>query len=381
VSGLDLAKAKSYFNLNSDICYLNHASHGPLPMTARKAYDDFLDSWQKSEHEHDVESFRIIKELRGKLARMIGAPAERIGLSSNTTGGFNVITGGYPWRKGDNVVLSHGEFPAGVYPWVSLKRVGVELKFARDENGFINEDALITLVDDNTRVISVSWVQFSNGYRADIKKLGEFCRSKNILFCVDGVQGTGVIPIDVPGNHIDLFTSGCAKWMCGPCGTGFFYLSEKAEKILGPVNIGWLSVDWNDDFTDLIKYDLPERKGPSKYESGTYAYQDIRALNASVDMHLSFDRKEVWEHIRKLTGMLVEKIESDERFSLVSSREDSRRSGIVTFRAPDSNSLYKYLRENKFIICVREGGIRVSPHFYNTPEAMESFIGALDNFR
>jgi selenocysteine lyase/cysteine desulfurase len=379
--GHDIKRARSHFGINDNIVYFNHASHGPLPLGARKAYDDFLDSWQKTEHDHDVESFRIIKELRGKLAGMIGAPAERIGLSPNTTYGFSIITGGFPWRKGDNVVLSHGEFPASVYPWVSLKRIGVELKFARADNGFIDEDALISLVDHNTRVISISWVQFNNGFRTDLQKLGEFCRSRDILMCVDGIQGMGVIPIDIPRIHIDLFTSGCAKWMCGPCGTGFFYLSEKAEKLLDPVNIGWLSVDWNDDFTDLLRYDLPERTGPSKYESGTYAYQDVRALNASVDMHLSFDRQAVWEHIRTLTGMLMDKIDSDKRFELISRREENRRSGIVTFGASDSKSIYDYLRRKRYIIGFREGGIRVSPHFYNTFEEIESFIAALDNFR
>ena len=381
MTDFDLRRARSNFDLNQGIIYLNHASHGPLPLPARKVYDEFLDSWQKTEHDHDAESFRIIRELRVKLAAMIGAPHDRVGLSGNTTYGFNIVAGGYPWQRGDNVVLSDGEFPATVYPWVSLKRIGVELRFAPTKNGFINEDLLIDLADKNTVAISVSWVQFNNGYRTDLKKLGEFCRSREILFCVDGIQGMGVIPIDVPGNLIDLFTSGCAKWMCGPCGTGFFYLSRRAEEKLKPINIGWLSVDWGDDFTNLLRYDLPERPGPSKYEFGTYAYQDIRALNASVDMHLSFDRQPVWNHIRMMTGMLMDKIESDKRFELKSIREENRRSGIVTFQSSNTKSLYSFLREKRYIVSFREGHIRVSPHFYNTPEEIESFIGALDNFQ
>ncbi len=378
---IDLKRARSYFDLNDDIVYLNHASHGPLPLPARKAYDDFLDSWQKTEHDHDVESFRIIGGLRGKLAGMIGADPGRLGLSYNTTSGLSIIAGGYPWRKGDNIILSDGEFPACVYPWVSLKRIGVEIRFAPTDDGFINEDSLLSLVDKNTRVISLSWVQFNNGYRTDLKKLGEFCRLKGILLCVDGIQGMGVVPLNVPENNIDLFTSGCAKWMLGPCGTGFFYLSERAEEKLRPINIGWLSVDWNDDFTDLLKYDLPERKGPSKYEYGTYAYQDIRALNASVDLHLSFDRTSVWEYVKSLTGMIIDKIESDDRFELKSSTKESRRSGIVSFRSKDAKPLYEYLKEKKFIVSFREGNIRVSPYFYNTPDEIENFIRALDNYK
>jgi cysteine desulfurase/selenocysteine lyase len=378
---IDLKRARSYFNLNKDIVFLNHASHGPLPLQARKVYDDYLDSWQETEHEHDVESFRIIKELRGKLAGFIGTTDDRIGLSNNTTYGFNIITGGYPWQKGDNVVLSENEFPANVYPWVSLKRIGVELKIVPIQHGFIGEDALISAVDQNTRAISVSWVQFNNGFRTDLKKLGDFCVSRDILLCVDGIQGMGVVPINISDYNIDLFSCGCAKWMLGPCGTGFFYLSEKAEEKLKPVNIGWLSVDWNDDFTNLCRYDLPERKGPSKYEYGTYAYQDIRALNASVDIHLSFDRAAVWEYVKSLTGMLIDKIESDERFELVSSTRGERRSGIVSFKSRDCRALYDHLRRKKYIVSYREACIRVSPYFYNTKEEIESFIAALDGFQ
>jgi len=378
---IDMKRARSYFDLNKDMVYLNHASHGPLPLPARKAYDDYLDSWQKTEHDHDVESFRIIEKLRHKLANMIVADPRRLGLSYNTTSGLSLIAGGYPWKKGDNIVLSEKEFPACVYPWVSLKRIGVELKFASTKNGFIDEESLMGLVDKNTHAISVSWVQFNNGFRTDLKKLGDFCRSRDVLLCVDGIQGMGVIPINVPDNNVDLFTSGCAKWMLGPCGTGFFYLSERAEGKLKPVNIGWLSVDWNDDFTDLLRYDLPERKGPSKYEYGTYAYQDIRALNASVDLHLSIDRNSVWDYVKSLTGMIIDKIESDDRLELKSSKMDHRRSGIVAFRSKDARSLYDYLRENRFIVSFREGNIRVSPHFHNTPEEIESFIAAVDDFR
>ena len=377
----DINKARSFFQLNSDITFLNNASHGPLPITVRKAYDNYLDSWQRTEHDHDVESFRVIERLRGKLAKMIGALPNRIGLSTNSSFGMSLIASGYPWKKGDNVVLSQGEFPANVYPWVSLKRIGVDVKFASTVNGYFDEDSLLMLADNGTRVISVSWVQFSNGFRADLARLSEFCRSRDILFCVDGMQGMGVIPIDVSQYNIDLFTSGCAKWMLGPCGTGFFYMSEKAEELLRPISIGWLSIDWHDDFTDLTRYDLPERKGPGKYEFGTYPYQDIRALNASVDLHLMFDRNSVWEYIKSLTGILIDKVESDTRLELRSSVEDGRRSGIVSFRAEETRQLYDYLRNNRYIVSFREGNIRVSPHFYNTTDEIQSFIAALDDFQ
>jgi len=377
----ELDRARSNFNIDGGLIFLNHASHGPLPNPARAAYDRYLDSWQKTSHEHDVESFQIIEEARRKLASMISAEPERVGLSNGTSFGFNIVAGGYPWKSGDNVVVSRCEFPAVVYPWKRLESGEIELRFVSCDNGFIDEEAMIAAADDKTRVICVSWVQFYNGYRSDLAKLGRFCRENNILFCVDGIQGMGAVPIDVPSSDIDLFTCGCQKWMLGPCGTGFFYLSERAENILGIPLYGWLSVDWGVEFSNLMRYDLPSRKGPAKYEISTYAFQDIRALEASIDLLQSFDSIRRWDHIRALTDMISDEVDSNKNFKLASSREESRRSGILNIKAADSKKLFDFLTGKGISVSYREGGIRVSPHFYNSPDEIDFFIEALEQFR
>jgi len=376
----ELERARSYFSLDDGLVFLNHASHSPLPVPSRAIYDRYLDSWQRTAHAHDAESFRIIEEVRSKLGRLTNAPEDRIGLSSGTSFGFNIVAQGLRWESGDNVIVSRCDFPAVVYPWIPLKEKGVELKFADCENGFTEEDKIISLIDKQTRVIAVSWVQFYNGNRLDLKKLGDICRQNDILLCVDGIQGMGVVPIDLSALNIDLFTCGCQKWMLGPCGTGFFYLSERAEERLGIPYYGWLSVDWKVDFSNLLRYNLLPRKGPSKFEISTYAYQDIRALDASLDILLSFDHKTKWDYVFSLTDSIVKAVDSDSRYSLASRRERERRSGILNIRPENPHNLHEYLSAKNIIVSLREGGIRVSPHFYNTPEEVEKFIAALADF-
>lgn len=387
----DIDRARSYFDLDKGLTYLNNAAHSPMPNPVRKAYEEYFDSWQKTAHNHDAESFRIFEELRAKLAGMISAHPERIGFSPNTTFGLNILASGLRWQNGDNIVISQKEFPAGVYPWLRLKAKGVELRFAKTNGDFIDEDSLIAATDKRTRLIQTSWVQFNNGYRVDIDKLGNFCSENNILLSVDGMQGMGVIPIDVPSLKVDLFTSGCQKWMLGPCGTGFYYLSERAEALIDPPLSGWISVDWKAEFTNLMRYDLEPRKGPAKYEIGTYAFQDLRALKQAVDILLSFDSQARWEHIKSLTDRLISFLQSDKRYQLRSSTEDCRRSAIVTFKRQDvgglhpdaysTKALYDYLISNGFIVSFREGAVRVSPHFYNSLDEIERFIEAVKNFR
>lgn len=381
VGKFDLRKARSNFMIAGGLIYLDHAAQGPLPNPSREAYDKYLDRWQNMKRRHGAELFESIENVRKNTAALIGAKADRVGISSTTSFGLNIISAGYPWAADDNIVVSDGDFPANIYPWMRLESSGVEIRFAKNRGGFIDEDTIMSLSDGRTRVICVSWVQFNNGYRVDLGKLGGFCRENGIIFCVDGIQGTGVIPIDVPSAHIDLFSCGCQKWMLGPSGTAFFYLSERAEEMINPPLSGWLSVDWGGEFTDLLKYRLTPRTGPSRYEIGTYPFQDISALEASVDLLQSFDRQAAWDHIRSLTGKIIEFVESDRRYKLKSSTEESRRSGIVTIQATDSQKLFSYLTDKGFAVSFREGSVRVSPHFYNSPDEIKSFIESLKRFK
>jgi selenocysteine lyase/cysteine desulfurase len=228
--------------------------------------------------------------------------------------------------------------------------------------------------------MAVSWVQFNNGFRVDLHRLGAFCRENDILFCVDGIQGMGVVPIDFPSCGIDLFTCGCQKWMLGPCGTGFFYLSESAESVLRTPLSGWLSVDWKADFTDLMRYDLKPRKGAARYELGTYAFQDIRALAASIGFINSFSQNDKWEHIKSLIDMIFDLADSNPTVRLLSSSDDSRRSGIVSIAVSDTKALFEFLLDKGFALSYREGGIRISPYFYNSPDEMEQLIRAVAQF-
>ncbi len=376
----DLARARSYFALDPGIVYLNHAAHPPMALPVRAAYEKFFDSWEKTAHDHDYDSFRMFEVLRAKLAAFIGASPERVALAPHTTFGMNVMASGLTWNRGDNLVLSEREFPASVYPWLRLRDKGVEVRFAETRGGFIDEDALIGLVDEKTRLIHTSWVQFNNGYRVDLDKLGCFCRDSGVLLSVDGMQGTGVIPIDVPSLGIDMFSAGCQKWMLGPCGTGFFYLSKRAEERIEPPYSGWLSVDWKAEFSNLMRYDLEPRVGPARYEIATYPFQDLWALNAAVDIIASFDRQAAWEHITSLLDTLISFIKGDSCYELVSSTEENRRSGILVFKAPETKALYDKLRVEGIVVSFREGGIRVSPHFYNSQDEIGRLIETVAGF-
>ncbi len=321
-------------------------------------------------------AFRAVAQTREKVSRLIGAEEEEIGIGFNTSFGLNVAIQGLNLKDGENIILSDVEFPANVYPWLNLRSQGVDIRFAKNEKGFTNLERVYELTDDRTRAIGLSWVQFFNGFRNDLKSLGDFCRKRDILSVIDGIQGVGVLSLDVKGLPVDFLSCGGQKWLLSPCGTGFFYCSKEAQQHLDTVFTGWLAVDWHMDFTSLLEYSLKPFEDMRRFEVGTYAYQDVCGFNSALGLLLEVGTESIEKQTLRLTGMLLDYLK-ESPYQVRSALEPARRSAIVSFSGKENEHLFERLRERGIVVSLREGGIRVSPHFYNTEEEMGRLIETL----
>ncbi len=364
------------FPLTRHLTYMNHASQGPLPQRVVREMQNFIQRAQTPELEQTEYAFRAITEARGRVGRLIGAGPEEIAMGFNTSFGINVAIQGLDLKRGENVVLSDVEFPANVYPWLNLRQEGVEVRFARSRNGFTNLEEVFGLTDERTRAIGMSWVQFFNGFRNDLGALGDFCRSKGIFSVVDGIQGVGVLKLAVKDINIDFLSCGGQKWLLSPCGTGFFYCSKDAQAQLRTRFAGWLAVDWEMDFTDLLKYSLKPFPDMRRFEVGTYPYQDLCCFNVALNFLLQVGIRSIQEQTLHLTNILLEYLK-ESPFQTTSSLEPTHRSAIVSFSGKDNRRLFQKLKERRIVVSLREGSLRVSPHFYNTEEEMERLIEVL----
>ncbi len=184
---------------------------------------------------------------------MINCNADRIAFVDNTSNGLNILAQSIDWKKGDRILLNDIEFPANVYPFLNLKRLGVEVDFVKSENGIVTSDQIINSIKPETKLVSVSFVQFLSGYKIDLEKIGKYCRTNDIIFCVDGIQGIGAMRIDVKKCKIDFLSCGTQKWLLGMQGLAFIFVDEDFQKKMIPANVGWLSVEnaWN-----LLDYKL-----------------------------------------------------------------------------------------------------------------------------
>jgi cysteine desulfurase/selenocysteine lyase len=312
---------------------------------------------------------------------MIGATRRQVGLGLNTSFGLNVAAFGLPLKKGDEILVSDVEFPAVIYTFrAAAESRDLTLRFLKAVDRRFDVDGLRKSIGKRSRVLALSWVQFFDGYRNDLAEIADICRQHNMYFVVDGIQGMGVEPINVRKLGIDVFTSGCQKWMLAPQGCGFFYLSDDVCDQLKAPFMSWLGVDWGVKFDDLFHFDKPCFDSAERFEMGYYVVHNILGMQAAARIFQDLGIASIKRHNYALIDRLVKYIDSNPYYRVTSSLEKEHRSSIVTFTCDDIRSLHKQILSHKIICVCREGCIRVSVHLFNNEEDIDRLIEVLDGF-
>ena len=319
----------------------------------------------------DTEIFGTLDESRRLLARLVNCSKEEIALMPNTSHGINLAANSLPLHMGDVVLTFEKEFPANVYPWMALADRGIELRFIPCVKGLPDEARLMDALDDKrVRAVAVSWVSFSSGYRVDLERLGNECRSRGIFLAVDGIQGLGALRLDLSELKIDIFANGCQKWLLSPWGTGFVYVRKELIPELRPRNVGWLAYKGSEDFSNLTSYNAELRDDARRFEVGSHGLQDYAALNASLGLFLELGPAAIEEYIERLAGLVSDWAGAGKGVTLLSPTESSRRAGVLSLGVERPAAIADVLREEGIACSVREGSIRLSTHFYNTEEEL-----------
>lgn len=351
----------------------DHASVGPISRRAAEAMQrlaqvytqvGFPDSWRD-----DVE------HVRGQVAELVGSSPGNIAFSQNTSTGLSIAANGIGWRPGDNVVLPEREFPSNYYPWMNLEPRGVQLRTVSAPTGRPGVADIAAAIDGRTRVVTVSAVHFSDGHRYDLDAIGEVCRSRGVLFVVDGTQAVGALAVDVERSGIDLLAVGSHKWMLGPAGAGFVHVSDRGLDQIRPDVVGWLSV--REPFAFDYQLDMPPTA--DRFEPGTPNLIGTVGLGAAVSIFLERGVQQVERDVITLTDVLCERLAA-RGAEIVSPRAPGQRSGIVIFRTADASpeELYARLVTAGVKCAPRGGGIRFSPHCYNNDDDIDAALAALD---
>jgi cysteine desulfurase / selenocysteine lyase len=360
--------------------YLNHAALGPLPRrtadTIAEVARDFRDKGVLAEKRW----LPAVDRTRDLLAQLLNTSADDLAFTKNTSQGLGIVAASLPWQSGDTIITVRGEFPANVYPWLALQGRGVDVRFVQPRQGRIClgdlEQALHAARASQTRLLAISWVQYSTGFRIDLAALSELCQRYNTLLCLDAIQGVGALPIDLMTTPVDFCAFGAHKWLLAPQGVGALYVNPRVRERLQPANVGWQGVEWRD--YAAFDYDSPLSDTAARYEEGTRSLLGIAGLEQSLSLLLEVGQDKIAAHLHDLTDWLAQHLLA-QGYRVLTPLEPHYRSGILTFAHPQRSAqeLFDALRAAKIVGAVREGGIRISPHMYNTRTDMDAVLAAL----
>jgi selenocysteine lyase/cysteine desulfurase len=259
------------------------------------------------------------------------------------------------------------------------QHVALEL-LPTDAAGFPDEAGMLDrLGRGDVSILAISSVQFTNGYRADLDSLGEACRRAGAFLVVDAIQSAGALEIDVSRTAIDVLATGGHKWLCAPFGAGFTYVRREVQEQLEPADIGWGSMQACQDLAALIDYEWELLPDARRYEVATPAFQDYVGLAASLELLLEVGVTNIEAHNESLLRPFHAWLAEHPEVTSLSPSSPERRSGIVSIRPPDLAGTVAALRSAGVICSIREGGVRIAAHFYNTERDVGRLIDVLDS--
>jgi len=359
----------------TDRCvYFDHAGVAPVSRRVADAVSAFIADARDFGRLHYPAWEARAEAVRSSAARLVGAASEEIAFVASTSDGLSAIATAVDWRPGDSVVAVDGEFPANIYPWWALEPMGVATRLAAPVDGRLTVDAIAALVDDTTRVVSVSAVDFVTGQRRPLAAIGELCRRRGILFCVDAIQALGALRIDVERDGIDALAADGHKWLCAPEGCGLLYVSRRWLDRLVPQRIGWKSVV---DASRYLPYHFELKPDAQKFECGSLNFLAIHALGAALDLAFEVGLDAIEARVLGLTTGLRTAL-GERGFAVLSPPDAAERSGITTVRTPEAPEVVvRRLRADGVLASPRGGGVRLSPHFYCDENDVARCLAAL----
>lgn len=366
------------FPILADVIYANHASISPWPRETALAVQRFADRNHRLGPLAYPEWLQTDQRLRELCANMLNAASpDDIALLKNTSEGINLIANGIGWHPGDNIVSTANEFISNRLAWEALASRGVELRRVDVRGEERPEQALLAATDERTRLLAVSSVQWSDGFRLLLEPLGEACRARGIVFFVDAIQHFGALRLDLRAACVDAMSAGSHKWQLGPEGMAVFYCRPELRERLSLSQWGWHMLE------QPFRFELPGREpvgGARRFEAGSPNRMGQVALHASLALLNEHGLERVEHEVLANSGRLMSGLNEIPGLTVTSDTAPERRSGIVSFscRRLSPDVFVARLREAGVLAIRRGAAIRLSPHYYQPSSQIDALLQAVE---
>lgn len=367
------------FPVTAGKVFLGHAGVCALPRRVAEAIAHYTLNATQGDQEALLPLFKIQKS-RELAAKLLNAQPDEIAFVGPTTLALGYVANGLPFRKRDNILIYHDDYPSNVYSWMALAERGVEVRLINvRELGKIRAVDVQGQVDENTKLVALASCHFISGWRINLPAIGKFLRQRGIWFCVDGIQTLGAFPTTV--EHVDFLAADAHKWLLGPCAAGIFYVRKELQDVLKPTVLGWNNVRCPNY---VAQEHIALRSGAHRYEAGSDNLLGLVGLDAAMELLLEIGIDNIAAELLRKRAWLVPAIQEKGYNVLQPTAPPENASGIVTFFRTDTDvaELHQKLEAANIIASLRadrkgQQYIRLSPHFYNTDEELRRVVELL----
>ena len=363
---------RSEFPVARDKIFLAHAGVCPLPRRVAAAVSECAQRGTLGDQEAFV--LHRLNDARRLGAQLLHCQPDEVALVGPTSLALSFVAAGLKFKKGDNILIYHDDYPANVYPWMALAERGVEVRLLNTRGlGVIRPVDVMGQVDENTRLVALASCHFISGYRIDFQAIGKFLRERGILFCLDAIQTLGAFPTTV--EHVDILAADAHKWLLGPCGAGLLYVRREIQDRVNPPIYGWHNVRCPNF---VAQEQIVFRNGAAKYEAGTHNLLGLVGLIAAMELVLEIGVENIAAELLRKRAWLVPALQAKGFAVLNADAKIENASGIISFHqeGKDLAALHKKLTDAGVVASLRadrkgQNHIRLSPHFYNTDAELQ----------
>lgn len=375
----DEALRQREFPVTRGKSFLAHAGDCPLPQRVVSAVADYAAQAARGDQEGVVFP-ALLHEGRAVAASLLQCSPEEVSFVGPTSLGLSLVASGLKFRRGDNIVIYHDDYPSNVYPWLALAERGVQVRLLNTRQlGVIRPRDVIGQVDENTRLVALASCHFISGYRLEHDVIGKFLRERGILFCVDGIQTLGAFPTSV--EHVDFLAADAHKWLLGPCGAGVLYVRKELQAQLNPPLYGWHNVRCPDY---VAQEQIVWRSGAKKFEAGSANLLGLVGLVAALKLTAELGVENIARELLRKRAWLVPALQAKGYTVLNADAVPANASAITTFfrAGEDMAALYEKLAAANIVTSLRtdrqgQRYLRLSPHYYNTAAELQRVVDLL----
>lgn len=373
-----MENVKEDFPISKEIVYMDTAAISLKPLQVIDSMTEFMRNYEMNGTFNFSDNLEeeVLENARCRIAKLIGCASDDIALTTNTSEGINFVAYAMKFDQGNNVVTTDLEFPTVTYPWLRIaKEKGAEVRFASNRNGMVSVEDLEKLIDDKTKVIALSHVEYSSGLRYNLREIAELAHRHGAILLVDAIQSLGVVPLDVRREEVDVLASAAYKWLLGPFGAGFVYMKKEVYDNIEPAFVGWRSSIEHKEY-DPKRFTFPNTA--RKFEYGGMPYTPIYGLTKAIEYIMGLEVENIRNHVMNITQKLMDMLK-DLEAQILTPFNQEKRAGIVTvrFEKMDYDRAVEELAKEKIVVSKRMNALRISPHIYNTEEEVEKVVEAI----